>query len=452
MGFIDYHGTKEDRYEDVVEYARARQEEDWKLKEEQRISLWLRDLTGKRSLIKLTVPELLKKIIIEYRALQRCKIDLYLMIGTDKKINQEQLWKDFSVDLAVRHLSLFHLTEEQRETFLRSFQNKIFKLSEPLPPEEHYRLMAENREYNRYFIECFDPTWKGLQFFKWLHAKTKKKDDYPIYLDEFLTCYNQLCLLMSLYLYQLLQPRDSSWMMGTESEIKAVDEIRRKILRGMILGPDYSMLINPLYRAEREGKKDLVKKDSDAAKSQVVEEAENGIKEETSNVPGEMVITEPESSVPDSGLDKKQFKTLLEQGGLNNFSAAAKLLLECGMPDDIEGYYRQLIERIPVLQNAIDQFDDIYSADLDQFNEYYAPEALKLTAVYLDYQAAKPSDKILKETKDAVALAVRKLVQVVNEKIDEIYRFVTIDAKAEAKALETLMSQDGYVNPEHRIR
>ena len=46
----------------------------------------------------------------------------------------------------------------------------------------------------------------------------------------------------------------------------------------------------------------------------------------------------------------------------------------------------------------------------------------------------------------------RKLLQVVNEKIDEIYRFVTIDANAEAKALETIMSQDGHVDPAHRIK
>jgi hypothetical protein len=44
------------------------------------------------------------------------------------------------------------------------------------------------------------------------------------------------------------------------------------------------------------------------------------------------------------------------------------------------------------------------------------------------------------------------LLQVVNEKIDEIYRFVTIDANAEAKALETIMSQDGHVDPAHRIK
>ena len=167
----------------------------------------------------------------------------------------------------------------------------------------------------------------------------------------------------------------------------------------------------------------------------------------------EVVTTkEPESSIPNSGLDKQKFRMLLQGGKIPNFVEASKLLLECNLPDDIAQTYRQLVDRMPILQDAIQRFDDIYHADMDQFEEYFAPEALKITAVYLDYHAVRPSEKILKETRDNVFLATRKLLQVVNEKIDEIYRFVTIDANAEAKALETIMSQDGHVDPAHRIK
>ena len=156
--------------------------------------------------------------------------------------------------------------------------------------------------------------------------------------------------------------------------------------------------------------------------------------------------------MPESGLDKTGFNELIRKGGIPSYVEASRLLLECDLPDEIAQTLRQLADRMPVLQDAVTRFDDIYHADMDQFEEYFAPEALKITAVYLDYQAVRPSEKILKETRDGVLLATRKLLQVVNEKIDEIYRFVTIDANAEAKALETLMSQDGYADPEHRIK
>ena len=71
MGFIDYHGTKEDRYTEVLEYARAQQEEDWKRKDEQKLSLWLRDLIGSSSYAQLNVEDLLKYALIKYRAMQK---------------------------------------------------------------------------------------------------------------------------------------------------------------------------------------------------------------------------------------------------------------------------------------------------------------------------------------------------------------------------------------------
>ena len=41
--------------------------------------------------------------------------------------------------------------------------------------------------------------------------------------------------------------------------------------------------------------------------------------------------------------------------------------------------------------------------------------------------------------------------ELVNEKIDEIYKFASIEIKAKAKALESLMSQDGYVDPNYKF-
>ena len=53
MGFVDFHGTKEDRYTEVLEYSRAQQEEDARRKAKQKINLWLSDLTGNADLARL---------------------------------------------------------------------------------------------------------------------------------------------------------------------------------------------------------------------------------------------------------------------------------------------------------------------------------------------------------------------------------------------------------------
>ena len=435
MGFIDYHGTKEDRYTEVLEYARAQQEEDWKRKDEQKLSLWLRDLIGSSSYAQLNVEDLLKYALIKYRAMQKTWQSLISLMKSDSNINADQIWKDFSMDLAARHLSAFHLSTDKRNRYLQTFLTKIYKLQEAISAEDHYRIVSENPKYRQYFTECFDPTWKGQQVFKWLYAGIKKKKDAGSLIDDFLDADRDLSLFLSLYLHQVILPHDDGWMREAEAERKALSDIQGKIHRGMLFAPNLQLLINPLYQ---------VRTDMPVSEDEKATPYDSDKEDKP--------VAAPEALIPDSGLDKKKFNTLIQGGKIADFVIASKLLLECNLPEDIAETYRQLVERMPVLQDAVDRFDHIYHADMDQFEEYFAPEALKITAIYLDYQAVRPSEKILKETRVGVFLATRKLLQVVNEKIDEIYRFVVIDANAEAKALETLMSQDGHVDPEYRIK
>ena len=157
-------------------------------------------------------------------------------------------------------------------------------------------------------------------------------------------------------------------------------------------------------------------------------------------------------SIPQSGLDRARFRSLVEQHGIPNYVSACKMLLECEMPENIKENYNRLVERMPILQDAVNKFDNVYHADLDQFDDYFAPEALTVTATLVEYEVVKPSDEILQNTRENVYQASKKLLLLVNEKIDEIYKFVTIETNAEARALEALLSQDGYVDPELKLR
>ena len=432
MGFIDYHGTKEDRYTDVLEYSRAQQEEDWKRKDVEKTELWLRDHTGSSGYARLHVEDLIKHVIAKYRALQECWSNLTKMIKKSPKIDVDQLWKDFSIDLAARHLSAFHLTVEKRNKYLQVFQERVFRLKTSVLAEEHYERIDNDIRYRRYFTECFDPTWKGQQFYKWIRAGIGRNKDGVQLLNDFLDKDVQLGLLLGLYLHLVIMPHDDGWMREIEAERTALYEIRGKINRGTLFQPDIALLVNPISKSQVD-----IKVPDEGGNADSGKEAESGI--ETGRV-------------SDSGLDKKMFTELVQKGTIPDYVSASWLLMNCELPEEIEQVYRQLADRMPILQDAVDRFDDIYHADVDQFMEYYAPEALKITAVYLDYQAVSPSEKVLKETRDGVLLATKKLLQVVNEKIDEIYKFVMIDANAEAKALEAIMSQNGHVDPEYRIK
>lgn len=150
-------------------------------------------------------------------------------------------------------------------------------------------------------------------------------------------------------------------------------------------------------------------------------------------------------------LDPDKFESLIEKQTIHDYVEACKLLRECELPEEMDDLYASLIERMPVLQDVIVKFEGVYQADIIQFYEYYIPEALQLTATYLEYLNLGIDEQIILETRKEVMDAVNKLLIAVNDKIDEIYKFASLEIKAKAKALESLMSQDGYVDSNFKI-
>ena len=152
MGFISYHGEKEDRYSEVLEYSRARQTEEWKKAEEERICNWLVELTGDGKLSHLNVQELLKLVILQYRSLAdkyKSIIDVgELPAGCDTM----RLWKDFSIDIVDRHILSFHTIPVEREKHLQVYIDRIFKLSETISAADHIQKMADNTNYRKYLL------------------------------------------------------------------------------------------------------------------------------------------------------------------------------------------------------------------------------------------------------------------------------------------------------------
>ncbi len=175
MGFISYHGEKEDRYTEVLEYSRAQQNEEWKKSEEERISNWLIELTGDGKMAHLNIQELLKLVIAQYRTLA----DQYKVVVHGGELpsgcDVECLWKDFSIDIADRHIQSFHILPDVREKHLQAFIDRIFKLAGTVSAEEHLEKMAGRNEYRKYFVECFDPTWAGRQFYHLLQYAAKNE-------------------------------------------------------------------------------------------------------------------------------------------------------------------------------------------------------------------------------------------------------------------------------------
>lgn len=159
----------------------------------------------------------------------------------------------------------------------------------------------------------------------------------------------------------------------------------------------------------------------------------------------------PVKKPPRPKLNVGAFEKAMEKQTISGFISAGKMLCRCELPEEMNALYEELIQRMTVLGDAITKFDSVYQPVMDQFYEYYIPEALQLTATYLEYLDAGIGEDIVKSAKNEVLDAVKKLILAVNEKTDEIYKYATIEIKAKAKALEALMSQSGFVDPEYKF-
>ncbi len=421
MGFISYHGQKEDRYSDIIQYTKALQDEDWKKKEDERIGQWLADFAGDGKLIRYNLQELLKMVILQYRGL----LEDYSVIGScddiPEGIDLNCLINDFSIDIADRHIKSFHVEAEVRQKHLQTFIDKIFKLENATSAELHIQNMASNAAYRKYFAECYDPTWTGGYYYHLIQFVGRGNASA---VDSFFENYKKLLLTLGMYFFRAFRPIDNGWINQIEADITAINNIReQQKKKHIVLNP--LLLRNPIYNKELECD-DIID----------TEEAER---------------KELESSL-ESKLNKQLFFELLGKRGIDSYVRACKMLLECDLPDRIRSNYEELIKRMPVLQAAIDEFDKVYHVDMDQFDDFYVPEALKVTATLVEYEIVKPSESILEEVRENVFQATNKLLLVVNEKIDEIYKFVTIETNAEAKALEAIMSQNGYVDSQYKFR
>lgn len=414
MGFIDYHGTKEDRYQEVLEYAHAQQEEERRRNCEIRVADWLQDAIGDNRFAKMNLNELLKYIIVRYQNLEAIRRK-FILLDIEDKIDTDVLWNDFFLYTVFRRIRPLSLPLEQKNKYIQTFAEKVFKL-----PKCDYAVnfcdeMNENKQYRTYFETAFDlKNSSSYQFYRFLHEVS---DELSFDEDVFYKYYKDLNVLLSIYMFQAFYPKNDVWMQELQGELAVIDKIWQNSSNDRLKATDYKTLNNPLY-----GVKTIL--------------SESGMERKT----GFMQV-----------LDKEIFDSLLEKGDIPAYIKACKMLLICELTQEMRCIYEQLLERLPVLQETANRYKDVYEPDLEIFYEYYIPEALKVTLTYLEYDTVKMSAGIIENLRLDVMHALKTLLVAINDKIDEIYRYVSIEEKANAKALDAMMAQDGYVESAFKI-
>lgn len=161
----------------------------------------------------------------------------------------------------------------------------------------------------------------------------------------------------------------------------------------------------------------------------------------------------PEEKLEESPeFDGAAFDEYMEKQDIPSYIQCIKLLQKHELEEEMSLLYKELAERMGVLQEVLVKYKNIYRTDMTEFYEYYIPEALSLAASYLEYIDIGIGKDILENAKKDVSYASKALLTAINEKINEIAKFASMETQAEAKALEQMMAQDGYVDPSNRLK
>ena len=245
MGFIDWHGTKEDHFEDVLEYARDRQKEELRVREEKVIRRWIGEKLGDSRYAQLKSADTVKLLAREYMALDRIYADLCRSAGNrEDRADPAQLWKDLWIFSIGNVTDRAGISGRKKETFMAAFSEKVFRLNYPVSMQQHLQELQNNGRYFRYFREGFDLEEDlKMRFWRWLSSLGPGGSRS---FGSFLEGYQRCLLYMAFYLY-LLSEESGEWIFQIERELGVLADLRNLLLRKPFSGQEIRKLVNPLY-------------------------------------------------------------------------------------------------------------------------------------------------------------------------------------------------------------
>lgn len=244
MGFIDWHKNKKDHYEDVLDYAKARREEEARQQKDKMIRSWVGELLADPRYANLKSSDAMKLLVREYQSLKKEYMTHVVSIRNQNNIDPEILWKDLWTTSIEQILGMQDLSVQQKTTLLNTMQEKVLQLHTSLSAEQHQNQKRNNRKYRRYLENCFAiGVDMPMQFWRYMYHLGQQKD---INTSKLLAGYSRCRLLFAYYLYLSGEP-GVEWIMQMEPEVNLLASVRKKIERGTYEEPDYRKLRNPLF-------------------------------------------------------------------------------------------------------------------------------------------------------------------------------------------------------------
>lgn len=242
MGFIDWHGNKEDHFEDVLDYAKERIKEGEYAQRDKSIRAWMGKLLGKSEYSQLKSSDAMKLFVKEYILQKNAYSELICREhGKERKIDPNLLWEDLWLTAIDEILDKQGLSGQKKAALMQAMQDKVLHLKTSLSAEEYLNHKESNLKYARYLKNAFSfEADSPMQFWRWISFVGKSRN-----VLSFVLGYKKLRLLLAYYLYLSGEP-GMDWILEMETDSQYLDNMAAQIKRGDLRAPEYRKLRNPL--------------------------------------------------------------------------------------------------------------------------------------------------------------------------------------------------------------
>ena len=155
MGFIDWHGNKENHYDEVIEFA--------KMKEIMEAENFGSQMKKKADAEFFEVPEvaalrtsdMLKLLVKEQRAINVLHKNLVRGIEFDEDEKENQFYKDAWLYIVSDFLNQANFDVNIKIKLTETFMNQIFNVNNITAVEKHFGCLNSNKAYQKYMEDCF---------------------------------------------------------------------------------------------------------------------------------------------------------------------------------------------------------------------------------------------------------------------------------------------------------
>lgn len=467
MGFINWNGERDDRkarYEEVKEYAQMVEEEERECAHAERIKNFATNVCGTPELYGLSRESVIKVLMSEFNRLK----ETYEILIQSKSFS----W-DYDLYLPFRDLWLYMLssivysdnmnTEDVKNNKIYDlFVGKIFKIEGQIGREQYFENINSMPIYTTYMQQSFELSeHDSIYFWKWIGYLSK---NIPIdnmakdFVDDFYTL-----LIHLIYFINILSRRFDLGIKYIEKRERIKKNLIAQTNDNSNLNTITEHMVNPTYSRERDIQKAVEYKHIKESKlkqwkekleeqSVNAKKTDNSMHSEDSDWIKESTnIRTNNDSYDKIKLDRSRIESLIEQRNLTSFAEIYSILIDSNIPQEMGKICRMLTEEICILRDSIEKYKDIYQLDLDQFYDYYLPESIELISTYIDYLNARVDERIINEAKEKVIDSSEHLLIAIVDMKNELYKFGSMELKARANALESVMGQNGHVSTDQRL-